>query len=71
VTPLVVALVVLGILLGAWFALGVVTDHLTARGAVPERLAVRILPGWLPSYVREDLAQARQDRARRAGKPGA
>lgn len=70
-TPLVVALVVLGVALGVWFALGVLIDHLTARRtAVPARLAVHVLPGWLPSYVREDLADARRDRAqRRAGKP--
>lgn len=69
-TPLVVALVVLGIVLAGWFALGVLIDHLTRRTAVPARLAVHVLPGWLPSYVREDQADARRDRAqRRAGKP--
>ncbi|MDX3748699.1 hypothetical protein [Streptomyces sp. AK08-02] len=61
-TLLVVVLVALGALLGLWFALAVLVDHLTSQGAVPERLAVRILPGWLPSYVREDLAHARQAR---------
>lgn len=69
-TPLVVALVVLGIALGLWFALAVLTDHLSARRTVPERLAVHVLPGWLPTYVREDQADARRDRAQRnAGKP--
>ncbi|WP_055527745.1 hypothetical protein [Streptomyces graminilatus] len=70
-TLLVLALIVLGIVLAVWFALGVLCDHLTARGAVPERLAVHVLPGWLPSYVREDLANARQDRAHRADQPRA
>ncbi|MFM9563282.1 MULTISPECIES: hypothetical protein [Streptomyces] len=71
-TPLVLALVVLGIVSAAWFALGVLTDRLAARGAVPERLAVRVLPGFLPSYVREDQAHAREERARRrVGGPGA
>lgn len=69
-TPLVVALVVLGIALALWFALGVLIDHMSRRTAAPVRLAVRVLPGWLPSYVREDQAEARRDRAqRRAGKP--
>lgn len=69
-TALVVALVVLGVGMGGWLALGVLVEHLTARGNVPERLAVHVLPGRLPSYVREDLAHARQDRARRlARKP--
>lgn len=63
-TPLVIVLVVLGILAGAWFALGVLVDRLTTRRtAIPDRLAVHVLPGWLPSYVREDLAHARQERA--------
>lgn len=70
-TPLVIALVGLGLLLAGWFALGVLIDHLsTRRTAVPARLAVHVLPGWLPSYVREDLADARRDRAqRREGNP--
>lgn len=72
-TALVAALVVLGIGMAGWLALGVLVDHLTARRtAVPVRLAVHVLPGWLPSYVREDLAEARRDRAqRRLKKPGA
>lgn len=72
-TALVLVLVVLGIVLGAWLALAVLVDRLTARRtAVPERLAVHVLPGWLPSYVREDLAHARQERAQhRLKKTGA
>lgn len=68
-TPLVVGLVVLGTVLGVWFALAVLVDHLTRRTAVPVRLAVRVLPGWLPSYVREDQEHARRDRAHRAAEP--
>lgn len=69
-TPLVIALVALGVVLAVWFALAVLIDHLTRRTTVPARLAVHILPGWLPSYVREDQADARRDRAQRqAGKP--
>lgn len=69
-TLLVLALIALGAVMAAWFGLAVLIDQLTARGAVPERLAVRVLPGWLPSYVREDLAHAREERARYgAGKP--
>lgn len=69
-TQLVVALVVLGTGLAGWFALAVLVDRLTRRTTVPERLAVHVLPGWLPSYVREDLAHARQEREqRRASKP--
>lgn len=71
-TGLVIALVVLGVGLACWLALGVLVEHLTVRGTVPERLAVHVLPGRLPSYVREDLAHARQERAQyRVRKPGA
>lgn len=71
-TGLVIALVVLGVGMAGWLALGVLVEYLTARGTVPERLAVHVLPGRLPSYVREDLAHSRQDRAHRLlQKPGA
>lgn len=71
-TPVVIALVALGVGLGGWLALGVLVERLISRGTVPERLAVHVLPGRLPSYVREDLADARQARAQNlARKPGA
>uniref|UniRef100_A0AAU2A1N2 Uncharacterized protein n=1 Tax=Streptomyces sp. NBC_00093 TaxID=2975649 RepID=A0AAU2A1N2_9ACTN len=71
-TPLVVALLVLGVGMAGWLALGVLVEHLTSRGTVPERLAVHVLPGRLPSYVREDLKISRRDRAQyRVRKPGA
>jgi len=71
-TGLVISLVVFGVGMAAWFALGVLVEYLAARGTVPERLAVHVLPGRLPSYVREDLAISRRDRAQyRVRKPGA
>ena len=54
-----------GLLVVAWWLLGAVADALIERRIhVPVRWAVRIMPGYLPAYVRQDLARARQALAR-------
>ncbi|MFF8980211.1 hypothetical protein ACF08A_25790 [Streptomyces cellulosae] len=49
-----------GGLVALWWVVGLVADALVARGAhVADSVVVRVLPGHLPSYVREDYARAR------------
>ncbi|MFE6282464.1 hypothetical protein [Streptomyces sp. NPDC057877] len=58
-----ILLLIFGVLVLAWWVLAAVLEVLADRQVrVPERWMVRILPGWLPTYVRQDLARARQAR---------
>lgn len=51
---------VFGGIVAAWWAVGLVADALVGRGVhVPDHIVVRVLPGRLPTYVREDYARAR------------
>ncbi|MFI7137225.1 hypothetical protein ACIBQ5_05480 [Streptomyces massasporeus] len=53
------------VLVAAWWLLGAAADALIGRHIhIPDRWAVRILPGHLPAYVRLDFARARQALAR-------
>lgn len=51
-----------------WWLVATVADAIAGgrRTGLPDRVTVRIVPGWLPSYVRQDLARARAARARAA-----
>ena len=53
------------VLVAAWWVVGATADALIGRRIhLPDRWALRILPGHLPAYVRVDLARARQALAR-------
>lgn len=55
-----ILLLVFGGLVALWWAVGAVADLLVGRHVhVPDHLVVRVLPGRLPAYVREDYARAR------------
>lgn len=61
-----ILLLVFGLLVAAWWAVGLVADLMTGRHRLlPDRIAVRVLPGHLPAYVREDYARARRRRPAR------
>ena len=58
-------LLAFAVLVAAWWLVAAVVDVLLEhRIHVPDRWAVRILPGHLPAYVRQDYARARQALAR-------
>lgn len=47
------------VLVAAWWILAAVVDALLEHPIhVPDRWVVRILPGHLPAYVRQDMARA-------------
>jgi hypothetical protein len=54
-------LLAFAVLVAAWWVLAAVVDALLDRPIhLPDRWVVRILPGHLPAYVRQDLARARK-----------
>ncbi|MEU3256149.1 hypothetical protein [Streptomyces sp. NPDC006997] len=68
-TPLTL-LLIFGVLVAGWWVLCAVLEVLADRRVhLPERVMVRVLPGWLPTYVRQDLARARAARAARTAPP--
>lgn len=53
------------LLVVAWWVVATVADELIGRRLrLPDRWTLRLLPGYLPAYVRVDLARARQALAR-------
>lgn len=51
------------VLVAVWWVVGATADALIGRHVhVPDRWVVRILPGRLPSYVRQDYIRALKDR---------
>ena len=53
------------VLVAAWWIVAGVADALLFRSVrIPERWAARLVPGYLPAYVRQDLVRARQALAR-------
>lgn len=58
-------LLVFAVLVAAWWAVAIVANELIGRRfRVPDRWVVWVVPGWLPTYVRQDYARARQALAR-------
>ncbi|OSZ56279.1 hypothetical protein OQI_33835 [Streptomyces pharetrae CZA14] len=57
-------LLVFAVLVALWWVVGAVADALIGRGIhLPDRWVVHVLPDRFPTYVRQDLARARQARA--------
>lgn len=57
-------------LVAAWWVVAIAADELIGRHfKVPDRWTVWVVPGWLPTYVRQDYARARQAVTRTRTRP--
>ena len=58
-------LLVFAVLVALWWVVAIAANELTGRRIhIPDRWVVWVVPGWLPTYVRQDYARARQALAR-------
>jgi hypothetical protein len=65
VTP-VLPILIFAVAMAVLWGVGIVADSLVGRRVhLPERWVARAVPGWLPTYVRQDFRRARQLRLAR------
>ncbi|MFF0138024.1 hypothetical protein ACFYRN_16505 [Streptomyces sp. NPDC005227] len=54
-------ILIFALIMAAVWVVGIVADSLVGRRVhLPERWVARAVPGWWPTYVRQDFKRARQ-----------